>query len=322
MTRARQIGLFLAIFPTSLSAGAPDFVLPIDCTLGDTCFIQQYADHDPGPGATDFACGTLSYDDHSGTDFAVPTVRAARSGVVVRAAADGRVTATRDGEADHFNDSADTGTDGRDCGNGVVIDHGEGWQTQYCHLRQGSVRLAPGDHVRAGDPLGLVGMSGRAAFPHLHFSVRLDDQAVDPFAPDAAKACGQSGRQMWWDHIAYVPGALVGVGFTDAVPEYSDITVGLPNRAALPVDSPALVLWAHLFGARAGDTLRLLISGPDGVFSDQAIPLQRDQARLFRASGRKLHPGNRVPGPYRGTAILIRDGQEISRLSVATRLSP
>ena len=41
-------------------------------------------------------------------------------------------------------------------GNGVVIDHGGGWISQYSHLRSGSVRVHPGDRVSAGQPLGLV----------------------------------------------------------------------------------------------------------------------------------------------------------------------
>ena len=43
--------------------------LPIDCTLGDTCYIQNYVDTDPSEEALDFQCGSLTYDGHKGTDF-------------------------------------------------------------------------------------------------------------------------------------------------------------------------------------------------------------------------------------------------------------
>ena len=82
----------------SLAAAEPfslDF--PVDCTLGETCYIQQYVDHDPGPGARDFTCQGLSYDGHKGTDIALPTLAAMAQGVRVRAAAPGVVRARRDG---------------------------------------------------------------------------------------------------------------------------------------------------------------------------------------------------------------------------------
>lgn len=39
------------------SAGAFSLTFPVDCTLTETCFIQQYVDHDAGPQARDFTCG-------------------------------------------------------------------------------------------------------------------------------------------------------------------------------------------------------------------------------------------------------------------------
>ena len=69
--------LLMALAPP---AGAFDLAFPADCTLGQDCYIQQYHDHDPGPEATDYTCGPLSYDGHDGTDIALPT-RAAMAAV-------------------------------------------------------------------------------------------------------------------------------------------------------------------------------------------------------------------------------------------------
>ena len=83
---------------------------------------------------------------------------------------------------------------GRDCGNGVVIDHDDGWQTQYCHLRRGSVGVTRGQAVARGDRLGVVGMSGRTQFPHLHLSVRRDGAVIDPFAPSDPPRCTDAAQ--------------------------------------------------------------------------------------------------------------------------------
>jgi murein DD-endopeptidase MepM/ murein hydrolase activator NlpD len=85
-----------------------------------------------------------------------------------------------------------------ECGNGIRLDHGNGWTTWYCHLRRGSVMVAKGDPVTAGQPLALVGLSGQTTFPHLHFDLRRDGTAVDPFVGTAGgPSCGPGERPLW-----------------------------------------------------------------------------------------------------------------------------
>jgi hypothetical protein len=94
---------------------------------------------------------------HPGTDFR------ARSGTPVLAAGDGKViyAARMHGY-----------------GNVIFIDHGGGVVTRYGHLRR--IQIKRGAQVTAGQQIGLVGMTGRATGPHLHFEVRLDGRPVDP----------------------------------------------------------------------------------------------------------------------------------------------
>jgi murein DD-endopeptidase MepM/ murein hydrolase activator NlpD len=183
--------------------------LPVSCVPGESCWIVNYVDHDPGPGVRDYACGQATYNEpgtnaHNGTDFAIRDGRAMRRGVAVLAAADGVVTAMRDGEADaDITSGAKPAPDGKECGNGVVIDHGNSWETQYCHLRQDSVAVAPRRRVRAGEKLGLVGLSGFTQFPHLHMTVR---QPARPSTPSsgpfvhrsAARARPRCGMPRRW----------------------------------------------------------------------------------------------------------------------------
>lgn len=304
----------LILMALASPAGAFELAFPADCTLGETCYIQQFPDHDPGPGATDFTCGSLSYDGHDGTDIALPTRAAMETGVAVLAAADGVVKGRRDGIADFVPE-----VPGKECGNGVVIDHGDGWETQYCHLRQGSVQVSAGQTVTAGTVLGQIGQSGRAAFPHLHLSVRQDGRKLDPFAPEAA-ACGPAGDDLWAADIVHQPGGLLGIGISDRVPEFDAIKGGLPS-ADLTTAAPALVIWAYGFGLRAGDAVLLSITGPDGEVLTERVTFEKTQALAFRAVGRKAR-GGWPAGSYTGSATLIRDRQEIGRQDLTIRLTP
>lgn len=322
MTRAIALAAFLA---APALAGPPELGLPLDCTLGETCFIQNYVDADLGPDGSDFTCGGLSYDGHKGTDFALPSMREMEAGVTVRAAAPGKVRALRDGMPDTGLDGTPVGAlGGKECGNGVVIDHGDGWQTQYCHLKQGSVIVARGDRVEAGTALGEVGLSGRTEFPHLHLSVRHDGLVVDPFNTDGNITCGADNGpedDLWAFPVVYVPGGLVSVGMDMAVPSFGDVKTGAAIHTVLPAKSPALVGWAQVFGGRAGDTVEIILTDPDGqLFYRRSATLEKPQARLFRAGGKKATANGWTRGDWTVTARLMRDGTVLDEMQETVRV--
>lgn len=94
---------------------------------------------------------------HRGLDFRAPY------GSPIHAAADGRVSFV-----------------GWKSGYGKVveIDHGAGMVTRYAHMSRFNAKV--GAQVSAGDVIGAIGSTGRSTGPHLHFEVRINNQAVNP----------------------------------------------------------------------------------------------------------------------------------------------
>lgn len=318
----RAAALCFAILSASpVLADGPTLVPPIACDLTETCYIQQFTDHDPGPDARDFTCGGLSYDGHKGTDFALPSLAMQALGVHVVASAPGVVRGVRDGMADILQGSPGApDVSSVECGNGVVIDHGDGWETQYCHMALGSVAVTPGQTVAAGDRLGLVGLSGQTQFPHVHLSVRKDGAVVDPFAPDALDTCGfEATDTLWSDPVPTPPGGIISAGWASDVPEYEAVKAG---TVAPDVNRQQnLVLWALFFGGQVGDLITLQINGPSGQVYQQDIVLDRTQAQLFRAGGKRAPDGGWPAGDYIGTLQHLREGQELDRMELTTVLN-
>lgn len=95
---------------------------------------------------------------HSGTDIAAP------EGTVVKASGSGKVILS--------------GKNYFYTGNMVIIDHGQGLQTIYAHLKEAKVKA--GETVKKGQVIGLVGHTGRATGPHLHWGASLNNVRFRP----------------------------------------------------------------------------------------------------------------------------------------------
>jgi hypothetical protein len=292
---------------------SPRLQFPLACTLGRDCWIQHYVDRDPSPAARDYMCGSLTYDKHNGTDIRIADMAAERAGVNVLAAADGRVLRLRDGVADVSVRIGGLQTvDGMECGNGLVIDHGAGWETQYCHMAKGSLVVRPGDQVKAGQPLGHVGLSGETEFPHLHITVRHNGAVVDPFAPEvgADGRCG-GGESLWRNPTPYAPRAVINVGFAAQAVDMAAIEGGAiarPDAAA-----PYVVAYVRAIGLKAGDQPSLVLTGPGGETLAPSPPftIARNADQRFLMVGKKRPAQGWPKGAYRARYIVRAAGQVV-----------
>ncbi|MEL6689694.1 MAG: M23 family metallopeptidase [Pseudomonadota bacterium] len=302
-----------ALFTSASAQERLPLTFPLDCTLGEDCFITALMDHDVGSFSVDYSCGTLTRDTHSGTDFTLPDFAEMARGVNVLAAAPGTVVGIRDR-------LPDTGTDYGDeeCGNGVAVSHGSGWVTQYCHMKRGSVTVEPGETVTAGQVLGQVGRSGAATLPHLHLSLRKDDDEVDPFAP-ATIGCGNGQPALWETPIAAPAAGFLKAGFATEVPSYDAVRDAFESATDLSSTAP-IVAWVSGYGSRPGDVLTTTISSENGVFSEQEDILERRQEAWFRFSGRRFTDTPWSKGRYTATITLSRQGQVIAKTAFSATL--
>jgi hypothetical protein len=309
-------------------AAAQDFQVPIDCALDGPCAVQDFVDVDPGPGAQDPMCGTFTYNEHEGIDFRAPATLA-RRGVNVLAPAAGVVARVRNGEPEGvFLREGRAALAGRDCGNGVRIVHEGGWSTQLCHMRAGSLRVREGERVSPGQPLGLVGLSGRTTFPHVHISMWRGEARVDPLtgAPIASLHCGAQAATPGphWSAaaraaLAYPNTRWFALGFSGDIPASGARFEDLAANAA--THAPALIFWALAIGPHTGDVLHLRVFGPDSALvaeSTRTLPSGQPQASQF--AGRRTPPNGWPAGQYRGEAQLVRDGRVVATRTEALSL--
>ena len=314
--RPRAIVLISRGFAPAAGAPAPPrLALPVACEIGTACVVQNYVDQDPGPGARDHTCGPLSYDGHKGTDIRLPGRPEMAAGVAVLAAAAGVVRVAHDGLPDVPSSQA-----GPDAGNAVVLDHGDGWESQYSHLRQGSVAVVTGERVEAGTRLGRIGWSGRAEFPHLEFVLRHKGRSIDPFTGAAAgSGCGGAAVPLWRPDaqaaLAYRAGGLLRAGFAAEVPELRPALDGAYDSVAS--DAAALVFWAVAWGLRGADRETIRLTAPDGrVLAEGGGALPRNKAQWLRYIGKKRNGAPFPPGRYRGEYRVTRDSEGGSKIVV------
>lgn len=246
------LGVYFALFFNPGKGSAQiKLQVPISGSYGQDFIIVNYVDWALDSSFNDNHCGTKTYDGHQGTDFALRNFASMDSGVVVKAAANGRVIFVRDG----LFDREKTSVISKQLGNYIGITHQGKLQTYYGHLRKNSILVKKGDSVVAGQPIALVGSSGNSESPHLHFELLYDSTYfIDPFSGP----CGNAGTY-WSSPLAYDTSYRIwgDDGFSNFICSLDTLKEGLKTRDTFYAKDPAISYWNEQRGIRKGDSLRI-----------------------------------------------------------------
>lgn len=160
-----------------VAALAQDYSFPSTGEDYGHFYPTAYYDHG---GVTDWACADYTYSGHTGSDYGAGSWTGMDAGRDIAASAAGTVIATNDGVDDRCSTGDCEGGGG--LGNYVKIQHADGKQTWYGHLKIWSVAVSTGQYVSCGQKLGEMGSSGYSTGPHVHFTAaNTSGSRVDPF---------------------------------------------------------------------------------------------------------------------------------------------
>ena len=304
----RYAFLIFCLFFALPTQAQPKLQFPVLCNFGINCWVLYYMDVEGNPRKTrDFTCGARAGEADMFTRIAVKDLATAARGVPVVAAADGQVTYVQNNVIDKL---YSPGQRVMPCGNAIVIEHAKGRETQYCHLRQGSIPHQPGDAVKQGQFLGVVGLSGATTWPHLGFAVLDYDLAIDPFSGRSIhEGCGLTPKPLWQNAALYTykPFSIYNIGFSENAPSSTQLDFGFETQKDLPVSVKSLTFWAGAFGTQKGDRLEIRITNPDGeVLEEETITLSHTRPKTMFAITADRGNGFWFPGFYRGDIRLIR----------------
>ena len=243
-----------------------------DCSDQRPCYITAYKDADPQVGQVlDWFCRDHAYEGHRGTDFGIGGFEEMDRGRPVFATAQGVVAQVADGFEDRCTSGRCEGGGG--LGNHVYIDHDDGTQSRFGHLRQGSIRVEVGEVVDCSTQLGQVGSSGYSTGPHLHFELREGGRAVEVFAGD----CGAvSPRWRGQNNYRELPsGHCPAIGRDDSqvidenLPDGSAVDVGVPVQKRWVLRNVGTSEWDD--AVRAVRLSEVLWGAPDAVELSEVV---------------------------------------------------
>jgi murein DD-endopeptidase MepM/ murein hydrolase activator NlpD len=190
MNRVKKLAptlLFALLTVPAVSSAQTMFRFPMSqladqCGNGG-CVVSAYKDY----GGRDYACGSVRYSGHTGTDYALNGGFSKMDyGVWVMNAAAGVIESTADGYFDRCN-YWDQANPYAACGlytaNYIIMRHADGTKTKYWHLMKYTQQFARNTNIACSYWIARAGSSGASTGPHLHFEYWVPNYGIDdPYA--------------------------------------------------------------------------------------------------------------------------------------------
>lgn len=224
--------------------------------------IYNYVDQDPTSGIKDYNCGTVTYDGHRGTDIGTapyPFYKMDNNQVNVIAAAPGIIVQKSDG---YFDKNCAMNTD---TANYIIIQHADGSYALYWHMKKFSLTSKiVGNSVSTGEFLGVVGSSGDATGPHLHFEVwktGTSSSVNDPYSG----ACNMLNPSTWWvSQKPYTEPAILKAQVNSSLVVLPPCpATETPNEDSCYTSGAAAKFYIFMRNETMGTTVNLSILNPD-----------------------------------------------------------
>jgi len=228
-------------------------------------YIGNYVDQDTtSPGIKDWNCGTTTYDGHRGNDICTspyPYYKMDNNEIDVIAAAPGTIVNKVDGHYDKncvANDSI---------ANYIIIEHADGSVALYWHMKKNSLTSkVVGQTVVAGEFLGVVGSSGDATGPHLHFEVwsgTLSKTLNDAYAG----TCNTLNAKSWWiTQKPYTEPAIIKTQINSVAPVFTTCpTTEMPNEDTCFAAGASAKFYFFIRNETSGLKANMRIINPGGT---------------------------------------------------------
>lgn len=314
----KKLFLTLIFLPALCIYAQQSFQLqfPVRCSMNQNCWIINYVDDDSSGNWHDYKGGRQTYNEHTGTDIAIKNISQMRQGVDVIATASGTVVATRDGIQDKNALSQDLSQlQNIACGNRVAIKTGE-WITDYCHMKNGSIRVKKGDYVSTGQTIGQIGMSGLTEFPHLHISVQQGNQFFDPFT--GLERYSKGYKNPLWNpsvlqQLSYKPHVIYNIGVSNEIPSLLNIRNEKYKNNQISSNSDLLLVWLDTMHVEVNDIIDVSVSNFNGIpYLKQRIVVDKANAKKMFYTGKRKPANGFVKGNYNVQIFFRRPSSDVS----------
>jgi hypothetical protein len=239
---------------------------PANCAIGEDCFVLFYPDSYNTSRFTDHKCGSRTFDQNHATVITSHSIQQMLNGVAVLSAADGKVLKVKKDNELSDDDQYIKSPSGN-CGNQVIISHGQGWETHYCFLKPDSILVEEKQTIKQGEQIAEMGSVGYTqGLPNLYFYVYYNGKPVDPFVGQMTySACNSIQKPLWLTPIPYQSLNVIGAGVDDKpIDRDYIIEFGGMHKSRISSNSKNFGFWIFVAGLLDGDEEVFEIYEPGG----------------------------------------------------------